>query len=167
MHDLKYSPERYDAHLCLRVPATLWLTLAFLIRHLLLLGITFLPTTGDEIRVLRELIRPEYLIADLIALPVLVAAVRRRPRAPRWMRQAWQFAHGLLTVSATTYLLLLAMTIARSAQPITQTLTEPALVSALITLAILAYLARSPLLRDLFASWPSPVQVSALQKSPD
>jgi len=43
--------------------------------------ITFLPTTGAEITALRDLIRPEYLIADLLALPVALVAARRRLQA--------------------------------------------------------------------------------------
>lgn len=151
---LKYAPERYDDHLCLQVPFTLWLCLAFLVRHLLLLGITFLPTTGEEITVLRELIQPEYLLADLIALPVLVAGIRRRPRSPRWMPRLWRIGRALLVGSAALYLLLLGANLLRSARPLTTTLNEAALVSVLLSLAIIAHLIRSPLLRDLFAQWP-------------
>lgn len=152
---LKYAPERYDDYLCLKVPVTLWLCLVFLVRHLLLLGITFLPTTGEEITVLRELIRPEYLLADLIALPILVAGFRRRPRSPRWMPQLWRIGRGLLLASAGLYLLLLSANLLASARPLTATLNEASLISILLNLAIIAYLVRSPLLRDLFAQWPT------------
>jgi hypothetical protein len=152
---LKYAPERYDDHLCLKVPVTLWLCLVFLVRHLLLLGITFLPTTGEEITVLRELIPPEYLLADLIALPVLIAGIRRRPRSPHWMPQLWRIGRGLLLASAGLYLLLLGANLLTSARPLTATLTEVSLISLLLNLAIIAYLLRGPLLRDLFAQWPT------------
>ncbi|MGB5832050.1 MAG: DUF2919 family protein, partial [Thiohalocapsa sp.] len=82
MKRLRHHPERYDEHLALKVPVTLWLILAFLVRHLILLAITFMPTTGQEIIVLRDLIQPEYLVADALALPVLLVAARRRPEAP-------------------------------------------------------------------------------------
>lgn len=152
---LKYAPERYDDHLCLRVPVTLWLCLVFLVRHLLLLGITFLPTTGQEITVLRELIRPEYLLADLIALPVLVLGFRRRPRSPHWMPKLWRIGLRLLLASAGLYLLLLCAHLLALARPLTATLNEATLISVLINLAIIAYLIRSPLLRDLFTQWPT------------
>lgn len=151
---LKYEPERYDDHLCLRVPLMLWLSLVFLVRHLLLLGITFLPTTGEEITLLRELIRPQYLLADLVALPVLIAALRRRPRAPGWMPRIWSIGRPLLILSAALYLLLLGATLLSAGRPLTATLNEVALVSALLSLAISAYLLRSHLARDLFAQWP-------------
>jgi hypothetical protein len=152
---LNYAPERYDDHLCLKVPVTLWLCLVFLVRHLLLLGITFLPTTGEEITVLRELIRPEYLLADLIALPVLIAGFRRRPQSPRWMQRLWRLGRGLLLASAGLYLMLLGANLWASARPLTATLNEASLISLLLNLAIIAYLLRSPLLRDLFAQWPA------------
>jgi hypothetical protein len=156
MSRLRYEPERYDDDLALKVPVALWLALAFLVRHLLLLGITFLPTTGEEIRVLRDLVRPEYLLADLVALPVLLVAVRRRPQAPDWMRRLWSAGRGLLTLSVLVHLALLARTLAVAGQPLERALNEPTLIVALLDLAVLSYLWRSALLADLFRSFPAP-----------
>ncbi len=151
---MQYDPSRYDEHLSLKVPITLWLVLAFLLRHLLLLGITFLPTTGEEIRVLRDLIRPAYLAADLLALPVAVVAAYRRPQAPDWMCRLWRLGRPLLSASALLYLILLAAHLATSGMPLIQVVDEAVLISALVNLAVIAYLWRSPLLRDLFREFP-------------
>jgi hypothetical protein len=156
MSRLLYEPERYNDDLALKVPLALWLALAFLVRHLLLLGITFLPTTGEEIRVLRDLVRPEYLLADLIALPVLLVAVRRRPQAPDWMRRLWQAGRWLLTLSVLTHLALLGHALVAAGRPLEQALNEPTLIVALLDLAVLSYLWRSALLADLFRSFPAP-----------
>jgi hypothetical protein len=151
---LTHHPSRYDDQLNLKVPATLWLVLAFLLRHLLLLGITFLPTTGEEIRVLRDLIRPAYLAADLLALPVAIVAARRRARAPNWMRRLWPHGRPLLTASALLYLALLAWHVATGGEPLITAIDEAVLVSALLNLAVIAYLWRSPVVRDLFREFP-------------
>jgi hypothetical protein len=153
--NIDHAPDRYDEHLTLKVPPMLWLTLVFLLRHLLLLGITFMPTTGEEITILRDLIRPEYLIADLIALPVLVVAVRRRPEAPDWMRRSWPAGRVLLILSALVYLILLTHRLLTSSQHLSDVVDEAVLISALLNLAVLAYLARSPLVRDLFREFPA------------
>lgn len=153
--DHRWGPQHYDDHLALKVPALMWLTLAFLVRHLLLLGITFMPTTGDEITVLRELIRPEYLIADLIALPLLVVALRRRPQAPDWMRKLWSAGRSLLTLSALVYLALLGGTLLQSERRFMETVNEATLISILLSMAVLLYLWRSMLVRDLFRDWPT------------
>jgi hypothetical protein len=150
-----HDPDRYDAHLVLKIPVTLWLVLAFQLRHLLLLGITFMPTTGTEITVLRELIRPEYLLADLIALPVAVVAVRRRPEAPDWMRRLWPWGRPLLTASALVYLCLLGWRLLREARPLASVLDDATVLSILLNAAVLAYLARSTLARDLFREFPT------------
>jgi len=149
-----YGPEHYNDDLVLKVPVPLWLVLVFLVRHLLLLGITFLPTTGEEIRVLRELVRPEYLIADLIALPVLLIAIRRRPQAPDWMRRLWPTGPWLLSLSVLTHLILLGRALAAVGQPLERSLNEATLIVVLLDLAVLAYLWRSRLLRDLFRMFP-------------
>ena len=149
-----HDPDRYDAHLVLKVPLTLWLVLAFQLRHVLLLGITFMPTTGAEITVLRELIRPEYLLADLIALPVAAVAARRRPEAPDWMRRLWPWGPSLLTGSVLVYLGLLGWRLLRETRPLASLLDEATVLSVLLSLAVLAYLWRSMLVRDLFREFP-------------
>jgi len=155
MRAMRYAPECYDEHLTLKVPVMLWLTLAFLVRHLLLLGVTFMPTTGQEITVLRNLIRPEFVLADLIALPVLLVALRRRPEAPDWMRRIWRAGRPLLTVSALLYLGLLGWSQIRSGERLVDAVDEAVLISVLLTLAALAYLWRSPLVADLFREFPA------------
>jgi hypothetical protein len=152
---MHHAPECYDEHLALKVPVTLWLTLAFLVRHLLLLGITFMPTTGQEITLLRDVIRPEFLLADLIALPVFVVAMRRRPEAPNWMRMLWPAGRPLLITSAMLYLALLVWRPLASHEPLIRAVNEAVLVSALLSLAVVAYLWRSPLVRDLFREFPA------------
>jgi hypothetical protein len=154
---LPYHPNDYDEHLTLKVPRLLWLVIAFLLRHLLLLGITFLPTTGEEITVLRDLIRPEFLAADLLALPVAIVAARRRPQAANWMRRLWPFGRLLLTLSALLYLALLVAGIATGGAPLIRAVNEAVLISALLNLAVIAYLWRSPLVRDLFREFPARV----------
>jgi len=151
-----HDPDRYDANLSLKVPVTLWLVLAFQLRHLLLLGITFMPTTGTEITVLRELIRPEYLLADLIALPMAVVAARRRPEAPDWMRQLWPWGRPLLSASVLLYLGLLGWRLLGETRPLALALDDATLLSLLLSLAVLAYLWRSRLVRDLFREFPAP-----------
>ncbi|KAA6185849.1 DUF2919 domain-containing protein [Thiohalocapsa marina] len=161
-----YEPEHYNEHLVLKVPLVLWLVLLFQVRHLLLLGITFLPTTGQEITVLRQLVQPAYLIADLIALPLLVTAARRRPQAPDWMRRLWPRGRWLLTLSGLAYLGVLGWSLTyggvhaglqrgllaggRTAGAVD----EAVLTSTLLTLAAIAYLWRSPRVRDLFREFP-------------
>ena len=155
---LRYPLERYDAQFNLRIPATLWLIMVLLLRHGLLLIITFMPTTGKEITVLRDLIRPEFLLADALALPVFVSAIRRNAkRTPAWMPRVWRHARTLLSLSLLLYLALLSAPLLAGTGPLVQRLSEAALLSALLNLAALAYLWRSPLLPDLFRDWPQPL----------
>ncbi|MBK5969795.1 MULTISPECIES: DUF2919 family protein [Thiorhodovibrio] len=152
---LPYPPERYDAELNLRIPATLWLIMALLLRHGLLLIITFMPTTGKEITVLRELILPKYLLADAIALPVFISAIRRHAsKRPAWMPAVWRRARALLSLSILLYIGLLASSLFAASGPLEQRLTQPVLISALLNFAGLTYLWRSRLLPDLCRDWP-------------
>ncbi len=151
---MQYDPSRYDEHLTLKVPMTLWLVLAFLLRHVLLLGMTFLPTTGEEITALRDLVLPAYLVSDLLALPVAIVATRRRPQAPGWMRVLWLRGRQLLTASALCYLALLVWNVLSSGRTLINAIDDATLISALINLLVIAYLWRSTLVRDVFLEFP-------------
>ena len=85
----RYPAHYYDDQLVLRVPAALWLAMLFLVRDLALLAVTFVPRSGQAINVLRELVQPIDIAADLPALVVLVIALRRKPDSPGWMRRVW------------------------------------------------------------------------------
>jgi hypothetical protein len=159
-----YPAHRYDDHLTLRVPPLLWFAMLYLVRHLVLLGITFLPTTGEEIEILRGLVHPAYLIADLIALPVLIAAARRRPETGPALRRIWRNGRWLLSLSALLYLVLVIARVTASGQSVWVSVDEALIASLLLDLAVLVYLWRSPLVRDLFRDFPEPG--SADQPSP-
>ncbi|NCC27462.1 MAG: DUF2919 family protein [Gammaproteobacteria bacterium] len=150
----RYASHRYDDDLLLKTPILLWLALVFLVRHLLLLGITFLPTTGEEIEVLRNLVRPEFLVADLTAALVLAAGFRRRRPCPDWVGRIWRRAREILTLSIFMYLGILVAVIAGSSLPLRDAIDEPLLISLLLSLATAVYLWRSRLVADVVRDCP-------------
>ncbi|WP_296809305.1 DUF2919 family protein [Thiocapsa sp.] len=150
----RYASHRYDDDLLLKVSILLWLALVFLVRHLLLLGITFLPTTGEEIDVLRTLVRPEFVLADLPAALVMAAGFRRRRPCPDWVRRVWRRAREILTLSILMYLGLLVAALVGSSLPLRDAIDEPLLVSLLLSLAVAFYLWRSRLVADVVRDCP-------------
>ena len=151
---IRYPPERYSDDLVLRVPPALWLVMLFLVRHLVLLGITFLPTMGQEVLMLRGLVRPWYLPADLLALPVLIAAARRRADAGTVLRLAWARGGTLLTLSAMAFPVLAIAGLLASGRPLLIGIDAPMLGATLGSVGAIAYLHRSPLARDAFRDFP-------------
>jgi hypothetical protein len=152
-----YASHRYDDDLLLKAPVLLWLTLIFLVRHLLLLGITFMPTTGEEIEVLRNLVQPELLVADFPAAIVMAAAFRRRRPCPDWVRRIWRRAREILTVSIFIYLGVLVALLGGSSLPLRDAIDEPFLISLLLSLAVAVYLWRSRLVADVVRDCPGPL----------
>lgn len=147
---------RYDEHLVLKIPPLLWMAMLFLVRHAILILLSYLPRTGDAMIYLRDLVDPIFLLADLPAALVLFSAVRRKPEAPDWMRALWQKGRTLLAGSALLYLVLLAGSLTASARPPLSILSEALILSVFLNLTVLAYLGRSPLVRDVFAEFPIP-----------
>ncbi|HSO83798.1 DUF2919 family protein [Thiocapsa sp.] len=151
---LRYASHRYDDDLLLKAPVLLWLTLVFLVRHLLLLGITFLPTTGEEIEVLRNLVRPELVVADLPAALVMAAGFRRRRPCPNWVRRIWRRAREILTLSILIYVGILLLRLTDASMPLRDAIDEPLLISLLLSLAVPVYLWRSRLVADVVRDCP-------------
>lgn len=145
-----YPAHRYDDHLVLQVPPMLWLAMVYLVRHPVLIALTFLPTSGDTLDYLRTLVEPVRLLADLPALAVLVAAMRRGPKAGDWVRAIWAKGRWLLAISAILDATLGIRGLI-AAGPSQGMLTGQAImVSVVLDLWICLWLARSHLLRDLF-----------------
>jgi hypothetical protein len=151
---LPYPLFRYDEELVLKVPVSLWVAMGFLVRHFVLLGVTFLPRTGDMTEYLRDLVDPIFLLSDLPAVIVLLAALRRRSAAARPVRLVWSRGRALLGASAVLYLGFLAVKLASAARPLAVSINEAVIASGLAHVLIIAYLARSRLVRDVFAQFP-------------
>lgn len=151
---LRHPSHRYDDDLVLKVPLLLWLALVFLVRHVLLLGITFMPTTGEEIEVLRHLARPAYVLADLPAALVMLAGMKRRRPCAAWVARIWRFGREILTGAILLYYALVAWTLSDTGRALVDAIDEWLLTSLLLCLAILAYLWRSPLIADVMLDCP-------------
>jgi hypothetical protein len=71
------------------------------------------------------------------------------------MRRLWPLGRALLTASALLYLTLLGWQLTTGGKPLVVALNEAVLVSALLNIAVVAYLWRSALVRDLFRDFPA------------
>jgi len=150
-----YPSHYYDDHLVLRVPPVLWIAMAFLVRDVALLAVTFIPRSGDAIIVLRDFVQPLFLAADLPALLVLAIALRRKPDSPDWMRRIWGWGRQLLALSAVLHLGLWAARFGMVHHWNPYQINEGVILSLALDAVILVYLLTSPLLRDLFRDFPT------------
>ncbi len=155
-----FGPQDYTADGMLRVGWLLWLILAFLARHWILLvlgavssfvGVRSTPSAGATSDLLSG---PWFLLASLPALALLAAALRRRPAAGRLVRGLWRHGRWLLTTSALAdFALLVGLGHGQLAR-----LNELHIIGGLLDLYILVYLLRSRRLALRFADFPSPPQ---------
>ncbi|WP_200386617.1 DUF2919 family protein [Thiocapsa imhoffii] len=148
------AADRYDEDLLLKVPIPLWLVILFLVRHLLLLGITFMPTMGEGLAIIRNLVMPAYLLADLPAVLVLLAAMRRARPCKDWVRWIWWRAREILSLSILLYLALVGRAVWQEHSFLWQSIDEAMLVSLMLSLAALVYLWRSSLLAAVVRDCP-------------
>lgn len=106
MAQLDYTPHDFTEDGVLRIRFLLWAVMLFLNRHLILLvfgAVTSLVGSRfglDSSGLVRLYSSPWFLLANLPAVAVLFAALRRDPKAGRLIRSIWQHGRGLLAMSA-------------------------------------------------------------------
>ena len=135
----------------LKISLPIWLTSAFLARHILLLlmgGLSSFVMRGggidtDSFSALYS--RPIFLIASIPAVAVIVAGLRRAPQAGPLIRNIWHHGRFLLLVAAGFDIGLLA--------------------TAFLDVYAIAYIYRSARVRDTFSDFPAPYTEDARSKN--
>lgn len=151
-----FNPAQYDDDGTLRVGALLWLTLVFLNRHLLFLALAGVSAFVGSRRGLGSdalsmfYSSPRFLLGSLPALPILIAAIRRGPKAgalPRWF---WRHGKPWLLAAAILDLLLLITSLVSGHRALNEWIG----LWGISDLYIIAWLLRSQRLPAVFADFP-------------
>ncbi len=153
---LRYHSFRYDDRFVLKVSPFLWVTLFYALRHVILVGLSFLPKTGGSLGFLRHQVDPLFLLTGLPALLVVYAFFLRAPNATPFDRRIWHAGRWLL---ASSYVLHLVLLLSLQYKAVLADFLESGIVImlfALVDLLVISYLLRSPLVRDIFADYPEP-----------
>lgn len=154
---LEYRPQDFTEDGVLSVGFLLWAVMVFLSRHLLLLvfgAVTSLVGSRfglDSSGLVTLYSSPWFLLADLPAVVVLVAAMRRDRQAGRLIRGLWRHGRWLLVISAGLDLaLLIALgTLTRADINVLHIL------GGIFDSYVLLYLIRSAWARARFADFPA------------
>lgn len=102
---------RYNRYGVLRINLTTVLAILFLSRHVLtfvILGIALSRAHPSSRDAFSGLFEPIFMLTDIPALFVLLAAISRHPKSGKTLRVIWRFGAWLLLGSAATYLGLLS-----------------------------------------------------------
>lgn len=145
-----------DKHGALRAPSILWIALAVLCRYWILVVVVFVSArrAPDVVRVLGEGFSWYFLLLEIPAILVLLAATRRRPGAGALWRWLWRNARVLITCAVVAHLGATAWLLWSA--DVWRRWPELFLASCnLIDLAILASILRDGYYRQLFADFPS------------
>jgi hypothetical protein len=155
-----YGPSDFDDHGALKLSVMLWGALLYLNRHPLLVFIGGMSSIqgmrrGIDVSGTAQLYSgPLFMLASLPAIIVLIAALRRSPKAGKLIRKIWGNGRWLLSCSA-----LLDFTLVVYEWQINRIqLDEIHLLGAILDIYCLWYLSRSKRVRDTFADFPVPPQ---------
>jgi hypothetical protein len=151
-----------NAHGVLRVPAELWVAVVFLMRHwILMMVVAVIARRSKEAY---TLLGGDFgwvvLAIEVPAFVMAVLLVRRRPEAGRTVRSLWPLARHLAALTAILHIAYVAWYLLHSSY----WLPWPELFlasSALIDVAIVTALFRSPHLKQVFAEFPALPEASS------
>lgn len=152
---LKYASYRYDDNLVLKVPAMLWLTLLYGIRHVFVIGAAMMmPLDVIATPWIHMQASPLFLLTDAVSALLLFASGHRVPSGSNFMRQLWKQGRWLLIASFGAAIVLFVF-------QNEETITDPddwhfldAILVVSIDLVFIAYLLGSELVRDVFRDFP-------------
>ena len=163
---LKHDARHYDDYLRLRVSPLLWFVLIYGIRHFFFLAAAkLMPLEVEATPWIALQVHINLMLSDLPALLVLVATGYRIPEAVRLMR--WIWLHGCW-ILAFSYLLGLAVFINQHIDIISNFNGRnfiAALFVVLPDIAIIGYLLRSKLVRDIFSEFPEAVVANGVKSA--
>jgi Protein of unknown function (DUF2919) len=161
---LKYHLACYDDNFCLKPPVLLWIALVFLSRGVMLpLLVGVMSMTGlspDAKGMLQGLMSLPSVPSSIIGAAVLLAALRRAPKASGVMRWIWRHGLVLLAIAAVgdAVTSLATAPIVRGTTSDTTSLTVWApVLAATYDVYFLAYLLSVRRVRDTFAQFPLPL----------
>ena len=148
-----HAAYHYDRYMRLRVPLQLWLGFALGLAHVL----SYWPVIGFLLGPLANLLADWRLfVCDALNVLVMVVAGFRTPAAGPRMRWLWRRGRGLLLCAHGLALLGFAVLHAQDVRWHEAAEVLPVLAMVAGHVAMLLYLWRSVLVRDVFADFPQP-----------
>lgn len=155
---LKHDARHYDDYLRLKISPLLWFILIYGIRHFFFLAAAkLMPLEVGATPWIDLQVHIHLILSDLPALLVLIATGHRIPDAVHLMRLIWRHGHLVLVCS---YLLGIAFFINLHMDTIGNYNSSNFIAALFVLLpdvAIIGYLLRSELVRDIFSEFPEPL----------
>ncbi|HEX5392824.1 MAG TPA: DUF2919 family protein [Rhodocyclaceae bacterium] len=148
-----YPPTHYDNAFRLKVPFLLWMAFINGLLHLVCLFPPAQTAFGKTAALLGDW---RLVGADVIVLCVLIASGFRVPEARPWMRRMWHGGRAWLIGAYVLDLLLFGFFHGAEFGNPDLWYFDHLVVIVAVSLALLFYLLRSQLVRDVFADFPEP-----------
>jgi hypothetical protein len=104
-----YGPDEYDEYLCLKPSVPMILTMMYSARHVVLVFLAYFPSMAgtSDTSVIKALLAPYFVYADIPALLLLLTWRFRVPEARPFWRAIWQRGRTFLALSLLFQIILL------------------------------------------------------------
>lgn len=160
-----YTPDDYDEYSCLKPTMGIYLAILFAMKDVVLIiveALSKLKAKGGPNRLdyFEQLVQPEMVIVNILALLVFITFMKRKPTEQGiWKKIS---ANGRIILLAALGLHLMILGVEQyisisEAYRWDKGVSTPILYTMFIDVLIIAYVATSQRIKDVFADWPSPI----------
>lgn len=155
-----YHPDEYDEHLCLKPSVPMMLAMMYAARHLVLVFLAYFPGMAgtSDASVIKGLLAPYFVLADVPALLLLLAWRFRVPKAGPFWRAVWRRGRAVLASTLLLQVILLVELNWNLVLVEAMRGTGGLLVASYVflNLIVFVYVATSDRVKTVFEEFPSP-----------
>ena len=160
-----YTPDDYDEYSCLKPTAGLYVAILFAMKDVVLIiveALSKLKAKGGPNRLdyFEQLVQPEMVIVNILALLIFISFMKRKPTEQGFWKKISASGRMILLVALGLHLMILGVEQYISiseAYRWDKGVSTPILYMMFIDALIIAYVATSQRIKDVFADWPAPI----------
>lgn len=154
----RYNSLRYDERFILKVSPLLWLAIFYSMRHFMLFLFVSLTQSAELMGTFADVVDLRLMVSDTLALLVLFAYFSRLGKNPGALfRHLWHGGRWLLLAATALNTVLVPILLWKKIAELDLVL----LTLLELNVVVMLYLARSTLVRDIFADFPAAIEEPA------
>ena len=160
-----YTPDDYDEYSCLKPSLGLYIAILFSMKDVVLIiveALSKLKAKGgpNRLEYFEQLIQPEMIIVNIMALLVFVSFMKRRPTEQGFWKKVSAHGQNILLLALGLHLIILGIEQFFSisdAYRWDKGISMPLFYMMFVDILFIAYVSTSQRIKDVFADWPGKI----------
>jgi len=161
-----YTPDDYDRHSCLKPSVGLYVAILFSMKDVVLIiveALSKLKAKGgpNRLEYFEQLVQPEMIIVNLLALLLLVSFMKRKPTEQGVWKKISSNGRKILLIALSLHFVILGIEQAISINEVyrwDKGISVQLIYMMFIDILFIAYVSTSQRIKDVFADWPKAIK---------